>query len=82
MRLRKGRRGKRSESSGDGLSRTDWYAAAAMIAKHGPGFGDPLRMPLDVFCEVLEAISDMLNAEQGDSGRAAVDREMRRLLNE
>ena len=82
MRLRQGRRGKRGESSGDGLNRTDWYAAAAMVAKHAPGFGDPLRMPLDVFGEVIEAVSDMLNAEQGDSGRAAVDREMRRLLNE
>lgn len=51
-----------------------------MIAKHAPGFGDPLRMPIDQFREIAEAICDMLKAETSDAGRAAVDREMRRLL--
>lgn len=81
MRLRAVRRGKRHESSGDGLSRTDWYASAVFVARFGPGFGDPLSMPIDKFASVIEAISDMLESEHGDGGRSAVDREMRRLLN-
>jgi hypothetical protein len=38
-------------------------------------------MPIDVFASVAEAVSDMIVRENGgDSGRSAVDREMRRLL--
>lgn len=51
------------------------------MARYGPGFGDPFAMPIDRFAAVVEAISDMLASEHGDSGRAAVDREMRRILN-
>jgi len=58
----------------------DWIRFAIQIAKHAPGMGDPLAMPIDLFMEVLEALCDMLDDKQGDSGRAAVDREMRRLL--
>lgn len=54
---------------------------ATYIARNAPGFGDPLCMPADVFLEVAESVSDMLRGEHGDAGRAAVDREMRRLLN-
>lgn len=54
---------------------------ATYIARNAPGFGDPLGMPCDMFLEVAEAVSDMLRGENGDAGRAAVDREMRRKLN-
>lgn len=55
---------------------------ATFIAKHAPGFGDPLAMPADVFAEVCDALCDMLNGENAEGGRASVDREMRRLLND
>jgi hypothetical protein len=78
--LREVRRGKRSESGDDGLTRTDWLASAALIAKHAPGFGNPLSMPIDLFVAVVESVCDMIQAESGRGGRASVDREMRRLL--
>jgi len=38
-------------------------------------------MPIDLFSQVAVSISDMIVKENGgDSGRSAVDREMRRLL--
>jgi hypothetical protein len=38
-------------------------------------------MPCDLFWEVGAAVADMMREKSGeDSGRAAVDREMRRLL--
>lgn len=37
-------------------------------------------MPIDVFSEVVMCLSDMLQPAGAESGRAAVDREMRRLL--
>jgi hypothetical protein len=63
------------------LTAPDWLGTAAFIAKNSPGFGDPLAMPIDVFASVASAVSDMIVRENGgDSGRSAVDREMRRLL--
>lgn len=62
------------------MTATDWAAAAAFVAKHAPGLGNPLAMPIDWFSEVITALSDMLRSEHGDGGRSAVDREMRRLL--
>lgn len=59
----------------------DWLGTAAFIARNAPGFGDPLAMPIDLFADVATSVSDMIVRENGgDSGRAAVDREMRRLL--
>ena len=38
-------------------------------------------MPIDLFVEVVKSVADMMSVENGgDTGRAAVDREMRRLL--
>jgi hypothetical protein len=51
-----------------------------LIAKHAPGFGNPLSMPIDLFVAVMESVCDMIQAESGRGGRASVDREMRRLL--
>lgn len=65
----------------DDTAKPDWIGMATYIAKNAPGFGDPLAMPADLFLEIAEAVSDMLRSETGDAGRAAVDREMRRLLN-
>jgi hypothetical protein len=39
-------------------------------------------MPVDMFAEVCDAVCDMLRGENSEGGRAAVDREMRRLLND
>jgi hypothetical protein len=50
------------------------------VARYAPGFGNPLDLPIDVFAAVAESVSDMIQSEHGDSGRAAVDREMRRML--
>jgi hypothetical protein len=80
LRLREIRRGKRTGSGGDGLSRTDWIGTAAFVARYAPGFGNPLDQPIDVFAAIVESVSDMIQSEHGDSGRAAVDREMRRML--
>jgi hypothetical protein len=52
-----------------------------MVAKHAPGFGNPLELPIDLFVEVVRSVADMMSAENSDNGgRSAVDREMRRLL--
>jgi hypothetical protein len=70
-----------SAGEADDTAAPDWIGMATYIARNAPGFGDPLGMPCDMFLEVAEAVSDMLRGENGDAGRAAVDREMRRKLN-
>jgi hypothetical protein len=63
------------------LNASDVLGTAAFIARNAPGFGNPLDMPMDVLSKVAETVSDMMIGESGgDTGRAAVDREMRRLL--
>lgn len=66
--------------AGDGSQRPDWMSLAVMLARNAPGLGDPFRMPIDLFVDACHAVCDMLNQENGDTGRNAVDREMRRLL--
>ena len=83
MRIPEGRadRGPSGAGPADDLTSFDWIGTAAFVARNAPGFGDPLAMPIDLFASVATSVSDMIVRENGgDSGRSAVDREMRRLL--
>lgn len=52
---------------------TDWYALAAFVAKHAPGFGDVLAMPLDRMLHIVGAVSAMVTKEyEAQAGRHRV----------
>lgn len=52
---------------------TDWYALAAFVAKHAPGFGDVMAMPIDRMLLVVKAVSEMVTREyEAQAGRHRV----------
>ena len=63
----------------------DWIGESAIIARHLPGIGNPLALPIDEFNGYLRSIFDYLKRQAGDSGggaydhRSYVEQQMRRL---
>ena len=58
---------------------------AFVLAKHAPGIGNPLDLPIDEFNEFLIVLTDYFNAQQSDTEnidhRAYVEQQMRNLHN-
>lgn len=53
----------------------DWFSLAAFVAKHAPGAGDPMAMPVDQLLAMAHAIGEGLTREA--EAQLAASRRMR-----